>query len=51
VTEEARSAAQDQYPPPVGRSFDPDWSPALVLLAVVWFAVVCTGAYFFWSNV
>jgi hypothetical protein len=38
-------------PDPVGRRFDPDWSPRLVLFAVVWFALVGVGAYFFWSAV
>jgi len=45
------TAANRQIPPPVGRPFDPDWSLGLVLFAVVWFAAVIVGAWFFWSNV
>jgi hypothetical protein len=51
ATEQGGFAARRQYPEPVGRSCDPDWSFALVLLAVVWFAAVGVGAYFFWTAV
>lgn len=42
---------EERVEPPQGRSFDPDWSPGLVLLAVAWFALVGIGAWFFWSAV
>lgn len=34
-----------------GRRFDPDWSLGLAAFAVVWFAAVSVGAYYFWSWV
>ncbi len=39
------------YPPPVGRKFDPDWTWKLGLLTVVWLLAWGVGAWFFWSAV
>ena len=44
----SQEATFAEYPPPQGRHFDPDWSPALVALFIVWLTVWCVGAYFFW---
>ena len=45
------AAKRQEYPPPQGRTFDPDWSPGIAALVIVWFAVWCVGAYFFWSSI